>query len=83
MLQVSFIRENREKVLERLTVKNFKQLDLIDEIISLDDQRRSTQTSMDNVAAEANSAANQIGDFMRKGKKEEAEALKAKTGTWK
>ena len=83
MLQVSFIRENREKVLERLTVKNFKQLDLIDEIISLDDQRRSTQTSMDNVAAEANSAAKQIGDFMRNGKKEEAEALKAKTGTWK
>jgi seryl-tRNA synthetase len=83
MLQVSFIRENREKVLERLTVKNFKQLDLVDEIISLDDQRRSTQTSMDNVAAEANAAAKQIGDFMRNGKKDEAEALKAKTGTWK
>ena len=83
MLQVSFIRENREKVLERLTVKNFKQLDLVDEIISLDDQRRSTQTNMDNIAAEANSAAKQIGDFMRNGKKEEAEVLKAKTGTWK
>ena len=45
MLQVSYIRENREKVLERLAVKNFKQLDLVDEIIQLDNERRAAQTS--------------------------------------
>jgi len=83
MLQVSYIRDNREQVLERLAVKNFKQPQLVAEIIELDDKRRQTQTSMDNVSAEANTAAKQIGELMRTGKKEEAEALKSKTGTWK
>ena len=35
MLQVSYIRDNREQVLERLAVKNFKQPQLVDEIIQL------------------------------------------------
>ncbi len=83
MLQVSYIRDNRDKVLERLAVRNFKQPELVDEIIQLDDKRRQTQTSMDSVSAEANAAAKQIGELMRSGKKEEAEAIKSKTGTWK
>jgi seryl-tRNA synthetase len=83
MLQVSYIRDNREQVLERLAVKNFKQPDLVSEIIELDDKRRSTQTTLDNTSAEANAAAKQIGELMRSGKKDEAEGLKAKTGTWK
>ncbi|MDB5007571.1 MAG: serine--tRNA ligase [Mucilaginibacter sp.] len=83
MLQVSYIRDNREQVLERLAVKNFKQPDLVDEIIQLDERRRLTQTQMDSVSAQANAAARQIGELMRAGKKEEAESLKANTGTWK
>jgi seryl-tRNA synthetase len=83
MLQVSYIRDNREQVLERLAVKNFKQPQLVDEIIKLDDSRRSTQTSMDNVSAQANAAAKQIGELMRTGKKGEAEELKSRTGAWK
>ncbi|CAN5374936.1 serine--tRNA ligase [soil metagenome] len=83
MLQVNYIRDNREQVLERLAVKNFKQPKLVDDILQLDDQRRQTQTSMDNVSAEANAAAKQIGELMRAGKKDEAEGLKSKTGTWK
>src|SRR4051794_14305675 len=83
MLQVSYIRDNREQVLERLAVKNFKQPELVDEVIALDNERRSTQTTLDNTSAEANAAAKQIGELMRTGKKDEAEGLKAKTGTWK
>jgi seryl-tRNA synthetase len=83
MLQVSYIRDNREQVLERLAVKNFKQTDLVDEVIKLDDNRRQTQNRLDNVSAEANAAAKQIGELMRGGKKEEAEAIKANSGTWK
>lgn len=83
MLQVSYIRENRENVLERLAVKNFKQPELIDEIIQLDEKRRQTQNQLDNTLAQSNSAAKQIGELMRNGKKEEAEAIKAKTGAWK
>ncbi len=83
MLQVNYIRENRENVLERLAVKNFKQPELVDEVIQLDDKRRQTQTGLDNISAEANAAAKQIGELMRTGKKDEAEALKSKTGAWK
>ena len=83
MLQVSYIRDNREQVLERLAVKNFKQPELVNEVIELDDKRRSTQTTLDNTSAEANAAAKQIGELMRTGKKDEADALKTKTGVWK
>jgi len=83
MLQVNYIRDNREQVLERLAVKNFKQPALVDEVIQLDDKRRQTQTSLDNISAEANAASKQIGELMRGGKKDEAEMLKSKTGTWK
>ena len=70
MLQVSYIRDNREKVLERLAVKNFKQPELVDEIIQIDNDRRQTQNRLDNISAEANSAAKQIGELMRNGKKD-------------
>ncbi|MFD2583037.1 serine--tRNA ligase [Pedobacter vanadiisoli] len=83
MLQVNYIRENREKVLERLSVRNFKQPELVDEIIKIDEERRSTQTSLDSISAEANAAAKQIGDLMRAGKKEEAETIKAQTASHK
>lgn len=83
MLQVSYIRENREKVLERLAVRNFKQPELVDEVIALDDKRRQTQSELDSLSAEANAAAKQIGDLMRQGKKEEAEAIKARTAAIK
>ncbi|MBC8054779.1 MAG: serine--tRNA ligase [Sphingobacteriaceae bacterium] len=79
MLQVNYIRENREKVLERLVVKNFKQPELVDEIISLDEERRKTQTQLDEVSAKSNAIAKQIGDLMRQGEKEKAESLKAES----
>jgi len=83
MLQVSYIRDNREQVLERLAVKNFKQPGLVDEIIQLDERRRLTQNKMDGVSAQANAAAKQIGELMRAGKKEEAELAKAESGVFK
>jgi len=79
MLQVNYIRENREKVLERLSVRNFKQPELVDEIIKFDEERRQTQTSMDNLSAIANASAKQVGELMRNGKKDEAEVIKAQT----
>ena len=81
MLQVNYIRENREKVLERLSVRNFKQPELVDEIIKFDEERRQTQTSLDNLSAIANASAKQVGELMRNGKKEEAELVKAETAS--
>jgi len=83
MLQVSYIRDNREQVLERLAVKNFKQTALVDEIIQLDERRRSTQNKLDAVSSQANQAAKQVGELMRAGKKEEAETAKAQSGAFK
>ena len=83
MLQVSYIRENRDEVLNRLAVRNFKQPELVDQIIQLDDDRRQTQTLLDNISAEANAAAKKIGDLMRQGLKEEAEALKQQNNSFK
>lgn len=83
MLQVPFIRENREFVIERLQRKNFKAIELVDVIIDLDEKRRSYQNQSDNVASEANQLAKQVGELMRTGKKEEAEQVKQKSASLK
>lgn len=83
MLQLNYIRENRDAVVERLGVKNFADLGMVDEIIRLDEQRRKIQSESDALASEANTAAKQIGDLMRRGKKEEAEAVKSKSSGYK
>ncbi|WP_293955741.1 MULTISPECIES: serine--tRNA ligase [unclassified Sphingobacterium] len=83
MLQLNYIRENRDTVIERLAVKHFTEIGLIDEIISLDEERRKIQSESDALSAEANAAAKQIGDLMRQGKKEEAETVKSKSSGYK
>jgi len=76
MLQLAFIRQNRELVKERLAVKNFANLDLVDEIIALDEQRRKKQLENDDLAAKVNAASKEIGMLMSKGEKEAAEQKK-------
>lgn len=83
MLQLNYIREHRDTVVERLGVKNFPNVGMVDEIIALDENRRSIQGESDALAAEANTAAKQIGELMRQGKKEEAEAAKSKSAGYK
>ncbi len=83
MLQVNYIRQNRETVLERLALKNFTQTKLVDEIIDLDDERKRVQTAFDNAQAKLNSASKEIGNLMRLGQKEQAEALKAEVASLK
>lgn len=80
MLQLNYIRENKEDVLKRLAIKNFKDAEsIIDSILKLDDNRKLAQRQADDVKAEANGLAKQIGEMMKSGRKEEAETLKLKT----
>ena len=80
MLQVNYIRENREDVLKRLAVKRFKNAEeVIDQVLALDAQRKSTQKQTDDLKAEANTIARQVGELMKAGKKEEGEALRARS----
>ena len=84
MLQINFIRENKEEVLKRLAIKNFKDADgIITHAISLDTERRLLQKDSDDVKAEANALAKQIGELMKSGKKEDAETIKVRTAELK
>ena len=77
MLPIQLLRQNKEFVLEGLKKKHFKELNLVEEIISIDEKRRQIQVENDTLAASINSASKNIGQLMGQGKKEEAEALKA------
>ena len=48
MLQVNFLKEHRDRVLEGLKKRNFKDLELVDSAISLDDERKKVQFDMDS-----------------------------------
>ena len=83
MLQVQFLRENKERVLEGLNKRNFKQTELIDEAISVDDERKKLQFDLEQNLTEMNTISREIGILMREGKKEEAESAKSKTAEFK
>ena len=84
MLQLNYIRDNKEEVLKRLAIKNFKDAEtVINKVIELDNSRRTTQKEGDAIKAEANAIAKQIGELMKAGKKEEAEKQKALTAELK
>lgn len=83
MLQVNLIRRQKEWVLERLAVKNFPEPGLVDQVISLDDQRRSLMTAHEQLLAKRNAASKEIGSLMGQGKKEDAESLKLEVGRLK
>src|SRR6187399_3276285 len=78
MLQVAYLRNNKEEVKQRLSVKNFAELDLVDEILSLDEERKKLQLDFDNTQAKVNSTSKEIGQLMAKGQKEEAEIERRK-----
>lgn len=83
MLQVNFLKEHRDRVLEGLKKRNFKDLELVDNVISLDDERKKVQFDMDSQLAEINKISKEIGLLMKEGKKEEAESAKQKTAQYK
>ncbi|MBU0487579.1 MAG: serine--tRNA ligase [Bacteroidetes bacterium] len=79
MLQIQYIRENREKVLEGLKIRNFKNPELIAQAILVDEERRKLQTETETIKSEANNLARRIGEHFKKGEKDQAEALKLET----
>lgn len=77
MLQVALLRQDPEAVKQKLAVKNFQEISLVDEIIRLDDERKSTQANFDEVQSRINAASKNIGGLFSQGKQQEAAALKA------
>jgi seryl-tRNA synthetase len=83
MLQVAFIRQNVDFVKERLAVRNFKETELVDMIVRLDDQRKKLQLEWDTTQSGIKARSKEIGELMAKGAKEEAEAGKREVATLK
>jgi seryl-tRNA synthetase len=83
MLQMGFIRQNTELVKQRLAVRNFKQPELVDELLQWDDKRRQYQLEQEDIQAKINASSKQIGQYMAQGDKEKAEEMKQTVAEWK
>jgi len=79
MLQIAFIRENQEKVIQALAKRNLDAKAMVEEVVALDEKRRATQVELDNILAESNKLSKDIGELMKGGEKAKAEILKEKT----
>ena len=85
MLQVNFIRANKERVLAGLQTRNYKadSVAMVDEVLALDDRRKRTQTELDTILANNNKLSKEIGGLYKQGKRAEAEGLKAQVESQK
>ena len=79
MLQIAFIRENQEKVIQALAKRNMDAKTIVEEVVQLDEKRRATQVELDGVLSESNKLSKDIGDLMKSGEKSKATILKEKT----
>jgi len=79
MLSIKNILQNPQEIIDRLSIRNIDATEKIGKILKLDEQKRDTQTQLDNLKAEANSLAKEIGILMKNKQVEEAEKAKQKT----
>lgn len=83
MLSLKYLQENKEEAIKALSIKNFDATLIIDQVIELDEKRKSTQAKLDSTQAEMNSLSKEIGMLFKSGKVEEANSAKVKTGELK
>ncbi|HPJ53333.1 MAG TPA: serine--tRNA ligase [Flavobacteriales bacterium] len=79
MLELTYLRTNRDEAVERLSKRGIDAAALVDEALRLDGERRSVQNDHDARLAELNTISREIGNLMKAGQREEAEAAKART----
>ena len=83
MLTLDVIKNRTEEVIARLAVKHFDGREKIERIIELDKTRRASQNELDARLAELKKLAGEIGKLMKEGKKDDAEAVKARVADMK
>lgn len=83
MLNIKLLRDDSRFVKERLLVKNFDATVIIDSILDSDLKRRNIQTELDSILSGQNTMAREIGQLMKSGEREKAEALKSKVASLK
>lgn len=83
MLTLRDINENGEDIIRKLNKRNIDVSGKINQIITLDEKRRSVQTLLDGKQSEINALSRSIGGLMQQGKKEEAENIKQEVSAFK
>lgn len=83
MLQVNLIRQNPQLVKERLAIRNYKNIDIVDRILEIDEELRKLKTNTESIQANINNASKEIGLLMSKGDKESAASKKQQVATLK
>lgn len=83
MLQTVYIREHKKEIIERLSKRNFAPAAIVETILETDNKRREIQAQNDDLLAQQNSLAKQIGELFKSGKAAEANALKEKSAALK
>ena len=83
MLQVQVLRQQTEWVKERLAVRHYPNIGLVDEILQTDDELRKVKFATENIQASINGMSKEIGMLMGKGLKEEAEHEKQEVAALK
>lgn len=83
MLEVPYIINHKQEVINKLAVKNFDAKNIIEDLIALDEKRRKTQAEYDQILSESNNLSKEIGLLYKSGNIEEANAKKAKTAELK
>ncbi len=83
MLQLQALRQNPERVKERLAVKNFTDGDVVEIILELDEQRKKLQLEFDNTQAKINTSSKEVGQLMSRGEKEKVEDIKQNVASLK
>ncbi len=83
MLLIQDIRTDKEGIVARLAKRGVDFTDLVDQALSLDEKRKTTQNELDGILAESNKISKEIGQLFAQKKIEEANAMKAKTGELK
>ncbi len=78
MLTLKFITENKDEVIRRLAKKHFEAKAPIEQVITLNEKRKSTQSVLDSNLAELNNLSKSIGGLMKESKISEAEAARTK-----
>lgn len=79
MLQVPFIRDNKDLVIAGLAKRNMDATSVINQVLSLDEERRRIQAELDNTLAESNTLSKEIGNLYKSGETQKANLLKEKT----
>lgn len=79
MLQVTDIRENKEKYIQALAKRGIDATSTLEDVLTYDEERRATQAQLDDVLAQSNSYSKEIGKLFQSGEVQKANELKEKT----